>query len=173
MINQVVVVGRLTKEPQLTYTPSGIPKARFTVAVNRQFSNQQGERDADFVGCIAWRKAAENLANFMKKGSLIGVTGRIQTGSFEGQDGKTVYTTDVIAESIQFLESRSNGSQAPNPATSNQPNTNYQTQPQGPNTGQYSGQNQYYGNQYQNNYPSQDPFTNNGQNNGTNNNRPF
>lgn len=111
MINRVVLVGRLTKDPELRYTPSGVPMARFTIAVNRTFSNEQGEREADFIGCIAWRKQAENLANFMKKGSLIGVEGRIQTGSFEGQDGKRVYTTDVIADSIQFLE-KSNSQQS-------------------------------------------------------------
>ena len=106
MINRVVLVGRLTKDPELRYTPSGVPMARFTIAVNRTFSSQSGEREADFIGCIAWRKQAENLANFMRKGSLIGVEGRIQTGSFEGQDGKRVYTTDVVADSVQFLEPR-------------------------------------------------------------------
>ncbi|AWE09170.1 single-stranded DNA-binding protein [Lysinibacillus sp. 2017] len=106
MINRVVLVGRLTKDPELRYTPSGVPMARFTIAVNRTFSNQSGEREADFIGCIAWRKQAENLANFMKKGSLIGVEGRIQTGSYEGQDGKRVYTTDVVADAVQFLEPR-------------------------------------------------------------------
>jgi single-strand DNA-binding protein len=109
VINRVVLVGRLTKDPELRYTPSGVPMTRFTVAVNRTFSNQQGEREADFIGCVAWRKQAENLANFMKKGSLIGVEGRIQTGSFEGQDGKRVYTTDVVADSVQFLEPRNSG----------------------------------------------------------------
>ena len=109
MINRVVLVGRLTKDPELRYTPSGVPMARFTIAVNRTFSNQQGEREADFISCIAWRKQAENLANFMKKGSLIGVEGRIQTGSYEGQDGKRVYTTDVVADAVQFLESRNSG----------------------------------------------------------------
>ena len=109
MINRVVLVGRLTKDPELRYTPSGVPMARFTVAVNRAFSNQQGEKEADFIGCIAWRKQAENLANFMRKGSLIGVEGRIQTGSYEGQDGKRVYTTDVVADSVQFLEPRGGG----------------------------------------------------------------
>jgi|SRR5690606_35661604 single-strand DNA-binding protein len=107
VINRVVLVGRLTKDPELRYTPSGIPVTRFTVAVNRTFTNQQGEREADFIGCVAWRKQAENLANFMRKGSLIGIDGRIQTGSFEGQDGKRVYTTEVVADSVQFLEPRS------------------------------------------------------------------
>ncbi|MEK4231216.1 single-stranded DNA-binding protein [Solibacillus sp. FSL H8-0538] len=131
MINRVVLVGRLTKDPELRYTPSGVPMARFTIAVNRTFSNQQGEREADFIGCIAWRKQAENLANFMKKGSLIGVEGRIQTGSYEGQDGKRVYTTDVIADAVQFLESRGTASNTSQP-TSNQ---------------QYGGQQNYGGGQ--------------------------
>lgn len=128
MINSMVLVGRLTKDPELSYTPSGIPMTRFTVAVNRAFSNQQGEREADFINCIAWRKQAENLANFMKKGSLIGIEGRIQTGSFEGQDGKRVYTTDVVADSIQFLEPRSQQSGQSN--TQNYQSTNNQQNPQ-------------------------------------------
>lgn len=113
MINRVVLVGRLTKDPELRYTPSGVPVTRFTVAVNRTFTNQQGEREADFINCIAWRKQAENLANFMRKGSLIGIDGRIQTGSYEGQDGKRVYTTEVVADSVQFLEPRSAQGQQP------------------------------------------------------------
>ncbi|SES41032.1 single-stranded DNA-binding protein [Psychrobacillus sp. OK032] len=107
MINRVVLVGRLTKDPELRYTPSGVAMARFTLAVNRTFSNQSGEREADFINCVVWRKQAENTANYLKKGSLAGVEGRIQTGSYEGQDGKRVYTTDVVADSVQFLEPRS------------------------------------------------------------------
>ncbi|PIJ98031.1 single-stranded DNA-binding protein [Lysinibacillus sphaericus] len=125
MINRVVLVGRLTKDPELRYTPNGIACTRFTVAVNRTFSNQQGEREADFISCIAWRKQGENLANFMRKGNLIGVEGRIQTGSFEGQDGKRVYTTDIVADSVQFLEPRNNNSGQSNGQTQppmNQPN---------------------------------------------------
>lgn len=90
MINRAVLVGRLTKDPELRYTPNGIASTRFTIAVNRTFSNQQGEREADFISCVAWRKQAENLANYMRKGNLIGVEGRIQTGSYEGQDRKRV-----------------------------------------------------------------------------------
>jgi single-strand DNA-binding protein len=104
MMNRVVLVGRLTKDPDLKYTPNGVPVARFTLAVNRTFSNQQGEREADFINCVVWRRAAENVANFLKKGSLAGVDGRIQTSSFEGQDGKRVFMTEVVAESVQFLE---------------------------------------------------------------------
>ena len=109
MINRVVLVGRLTKDPELRYTPSGIASVRFTIAVNRTFTGQNGEKEADFINCVAWRKQAENLANFQRKGNLIGVEGRIQTGSYEGQDGKRVYTTDVVADAIQFLEPRSAG----------------------------------------------------------------
>ncbi|MDQ0429182.1 single-strand DNA-binding protein [Planomicrobium stackebrandtii] len=107
MINRVVLVGRLTKDPDLRYTPSGAAVARFTLAVNRTFSNAQGERETDFINCTVWRKQAENTANFLKKGSLAGVEGRIQTGSYEGQDGKRVYTTEVVADSVQFLEPKS------------------------------------------------------------------
>ena len=106
MINRVVLVGRLTRDPELRHTQSNIANLRFTVAVNRQFANQNGERQADFINCVAWRAQAENMARFLRKGSLIGVEGRIETGSFQGQDGQTRYTTDVIADSVQFLEPR-------------------------------------------------------------------
>ncbi|WP_042478405.1 single-stranded DNA-binding protein [Bacillus ndiopicus] len=145
MINRVVLVGRLTKDPELRYTPSGVPMARFTVAVNRTFSNQQGEREADFISCLAWRKQAENLANFMRKGSLIGVEGRIQTGSYEGQDGKRVYTTDVVADAVQFLEPRSGGA-----------SQGMQNQPYGGNN--YGGGQPNYNNQQYGGAPAQDPF---------------
>lgn len=107
MINRIVIVGRLTKDPDLRYTPKGDAVARFTVAVNRTFTNAQGEREADFINCQVWRKQAENVANYLKKGSLTGVEGRLQTGSYEGQDGKRVYTTDLVADSVQFLEPKS------------------------------------------------------------------
>ncbi|MBO0586146.1 single-stranded DNA-binding protein [Sporosarcina sp. E16_8] len=112
MINRVVLVGRLTKDPELKYTQTGIAVTRFTLAVNRAFQSASGEREADFISCVAWRKQAENVANYLKKGSLVGVDGRIQTGSFEGQDGKRVYTTEVVADSTQFLEPRSTHSNA-------------------------------------------------------------
>lgn len=104
MMNRVVLVGRLTKDPDLRYTPNGVPVAQFTLAVNRAFSNQQGEREADFINCVVWRRQAENVANFLKKGNLAGVDGRIQTRNYEGQDGRRVYVTEVVAESVQFLE---------------------------------------------------------------------
>ena len=109
MMNRTVLVGRLTKDPDLRYTPSGVAVATFTLAVNRPFSNDAGEREADFINCVVWRKPAENVSNFLKKGSLAGVDGRIQTRNYEGQDGKRVYVTEVVAESVQFLEPRAEG----------------------------------------------------------------
>jgi len=109
MINRVVLVGRLTRNPSedLRQTQNGISNLRFTVAVNRNFTNQNGERPADFINCVAWRQTADNMAKFLRKGSLVGVEGRIETGSYQAQDGTTRYTTDVNAESVQFLEPRS------------------------------------------------------------------
>lgn len=119
MINRTVLVGRLTKDPELRYTPSGVAVARFTLAVGRTFSSASGEKETDFIQCQVWRKPAENVANFLKKGSLAGVEGRIQTGSYEGTDGKRVYTTEVVADSVQFLEPRNSSSNE----SSNQSNT--------------------------------------------------
>ena len=107
MLNSVCLVGRLTSDPELRYTPSNQAVATFTLAVNRNFKNQAGEREADFINCVIWRQQAENLANWAKKGALIGVTGRIQTRSYDNQQGQRVYVTEVVAESFQLLESRS------------------------------------------------------------------
>ena len=106
MINRVVLVGRLTKDPDLRFTPSGVAVATFTLAVNRPFTNQSGERDADFIQVVVWRKAAEAVANYLRKGSIAGVDGRIQTRSYEGKDGKRVFVTEVVADTVQFLEKK-------------------------------------------------------------------
>ena len=106
MINNVVLVGRMTRDAELRYTPSDQAVATFTLAVNRNFKNQDGEREADFINVVIWRQQAENLANWVKKGALIGVTGRIQTRSYDNQQGQRVYVTEVVAESFQLLESR-------------------------------------------------------------------
>lgn len=135
MINNVVLIGRLTKDPELKYTQTGIATTRFTLAVNRPFKNQSGENEADFINVQVWRKQAENAANYLKKGSLAGVTGRIQTGSYENQQGQRVYTTDVVADSVQFLE------------------------PRNQNNGPSAGQNNQFADKKQNN---NDPFANNG-----------
>lgn len=105
MINRTVLVGRLTKDPELRYTSSNIAYCRFTIAVNRTFTGPNGEREADFIQCVAWRRQAENVARFVHKGSLVGIEGRIQTGSYDDKEtGKRVYTTDIVCDSVQFLE---------------------------------------------------------------------
>ena len=106
MINNVVLVGRLTKDVELRYTPANQAVATFTLAVNRTFKNANGEREADFINVVIWRQAAENLANWAKKGALLGITGRIQTRNYENTQGQRVYVTEVIAENFQMLESR-------------------------------------------------------------------
>lgn len=106
MINNVTLIGRLTKDVELKYTPSNVANVSFTLAVNRTFKNANGEREADFINCVIWRQAAENFANWVKKGALIGITGRIQTRNYENQQGQRVYITEVIADNFQMLESR-------------------------------------------------------------------
>ncbi|HFK0901507.1 TPA: single-stranded DNA-binding protein [Listeria monocytogenes] len=115
MMNRVVLVGRLTKDPDLRYTTAGAAVATFTLAVNRPFKNGQGEQEADFIQCVVWRKPAENVANFLKKGSLTGVDGRVQTRNYEGNDGKRVYVTEIVAESVQFLEPKQNAVEGSTP----------------------------------------------------------
>lgn len=100
------MIGRLTKDPDMRYTPNGTAVATFTLAVNRNFTNQNGSREADFINCVIWRKSAESLANYCRKGTLLGVTGRIQTRNYENQQGQRVYVTEVVAERYQLLESR-------------------------------------------------------------------
>lgn len=106
MINRVVLVGRITKDPELKSTQANISFVNFTLAVNRTFTDASGERQADFIGCVVWRKQAENLAQYIRKGALLGVEGRIQTRNYEAEDGTTRYITEVVCDSIQFLESR-------------------------------------------------------------------
>lgn len=108
MINNVVLVGRLTRDPELRYTPSNVAVATFSLAVNRNFKNQAGDYEADFISCIMWRQQAENFANWLKKGALVGITGRIQIRSYDNQQGQRVYVTEVVAESFQILEKKDN-----------------------------------------------------------------
>ncbi|TSB47524.1 single-stranded DNA-binding protein [Alkalicoccobacillus porphyridii] len=149
MLNRVVLVGRLTKDPELRYTPNGVAVANFTLAVNRPFSNQQGDREADFINCVVWRKPAENVANFLNKGSLAGVDGRVQTRSYDNNEGRRVFVTEIVADSVQFLEPRNSQN---NQSSGNQ-NANY---------------NQGGGNDYNQNSNRQqggyndDPFANDG-----------
>ncbi|MCM6810345.1 single-stranded DNA-binding protein [Pediococcus pentosaceus] len=106
MINRTVLVGRLTRDPELKYTNSGRAVASFNIAVNRQFTNSQGEREADFINCVIWNKTAENFCNFTRKGSLVGIDGRIQTRSYENQQGTRIYVAEVVAENFSLLESK-------------------------------------------------------------------
>lgn len=105
-MNRVCLIGRLTTKPELRTTSGGLSTTRFTLAVNRNFSNAQGEREADFISVVAWRKQAENICQYLDKGSLVSVEGRIQTGSFDDKDGNKRYTTDVVADQVNFLESK-------------------------------------------------------------------
>lgn len=180
MINRVVLVGRLTKDADLRYTSNGAAVASFTVAVNRQFTNQSGEREADFINCVAWRKTAETLANFTRKGSLVGVEGRIQTRSYDNQQGQRVYVTEVVVDTFSLLESKSvseqrqshdGNSSAP---TTNQ-NTSYSGGSSSNNQSQSGGYQQNSANnstnnqsiapkqQYQNFERNDDPFATSGQ----------
>lgn len=106
MINRVVLVGRLTRDIDLRYTQSGDAHGQFSLAVNRQFTNRNGEREADFINCVIWRKSAENFSNFTRKGSLVGIEGRIQTRSYDNQQGQRVYVTEVVVDNFSLLESR-------------------------------------------------------------------
>lgn len=131
MTNNVVLIGRLVRDVDLRQTSTGKMMTYFTLAVNRNFKNEQGEQAADFIGCVAFDKKAENMARFLSKGSLISVEGRISTRNFQGNDGKTVYVTEVVASNITFLESKKQqGStnqygQAQNGGYSEQANNNF------------------------------------------------
>lgn len=118
-MNNVSLVGRLTKDPDLRYTPNGVAVATFTLAVNRAYK-KEGQQEADFIPCVVWRKPAENLANFIGKGGQVGVEGKIQTRSFDGQDGKRVYVTEVVADQIHFLEPKNKGGGS-NPSSGSAP----------------------------------------------------
>ncbi|GBT75621.1 ssDNA-binding protein [Staphylococcus aureus] len=119
MLNRTVLVGRLTKDPELRSTPNGVNVGTFTLAVNRTFTNAQGEREADFINVVVYKKQAENVKNYLSKGSLAGVDGRLQTRSYENKEGHRVFVTEVVADNVQFLEPKNNNQQQ---------NNNYQQQ---------------------------------------------
>lgn len=105
-MNKVILIGRLARDPEMRTTGSGIAVTRFTVAVSRPFNPQNGQPQTDFINCVAWRRQAENIAKYCNKGSQVAVEGRIQTGSYDAQDGSKRYTTEVVADSVQFLETK-------------------------------------------------------------------
>ncbi len=117
MINRVILVGRLTKDPELRRTSNDIPVATFTLAVNRPFAKSDSDQQADFIPCVVWRRQAENVTQFVHKGSLVGVEGRMQTRNYEDQEGNRRYITEVVADSVQFLEPK--GTQNTNNDASN------------------------------------------------------
>lgn len=122
MINNTVLVGRMVRDAELRYTPNNQAVATFSLAVNRNFKGQNGESEADFINCVIWRQQAENLANWAKKGALIGITGRIQTRNYENQQGQRVYVTEVVAEKFKLLEFNNQNDQNQTQSYSQQPN---------------------------------------------------
>ncbi len=109
-MNKVILIGRLTRDPELRYTSSNVATCTFSVAVDRPFANQNGEREADFINIVVWRKQAENCKNYLTKGSQVAIDGRIQTRNYDDKDGKKVYVTEVVADNVQFLGTKgSNG----------------------------------------------------------------
>ncbi|MGC7871693.1 single-stranded DNA-binding protein [Desulfosporosinus sp. SYSU MS00001] len=117
MLNRVVLIGRLTKDPELRYTPTGVAVTNFTLAIDRNFKNAQGERDTDFIPCVVYRQLAEFTANYLSKGKMAAVDGRIQVRSYTAQDGQKRWVTEVIAESVHLLSPKDSGGQDPNAQT--------------------------------------------------------
>ena len=105
-MNKVVLIGRLTRDPELRYTGSNTAVATFSLAVNRNFTNQQGEREADFINIVVWRKQAENVKNYLSQGSQVAIEGRIQTRSYDDNNGQKRYVTEVVADNVEFLSSK-------------------------------------------------------------------
>ena len=136
-MNKAILIGRLTRDPELRYTSSNRAVCQFSIAINRNYTNQQGVRETDFINCVVWDKQAENLAKYITKGRLIAVEGRIQTRSYDNNEGKKVYITEVLANNIQFLESKNSGQSSEtigaNPFDSI-PEPNYQSSSTGDNT---------------------------------------
>ena len=153
-MNKVILIGRITKDPELRRTPTDVPVVQFTIAVNRNYQNKNGERQADFINCVAWRNQAENLARYIKKGGQICVEGNLQTRTYDDQGGVRRFITEVICDQITFLEAKKN----------DQNGFNDLSQIPVPPMSSYSGQyqnNQANYNNYQNNYQNQNNANNN------------
>ncbi|MDQ0255529.1 single-strand DNA-binding protein [Evansella vedderi] len=147
MLNRIVLIGRLTKDPELRYTPNGVAVATFTLAVDRPFTNQSGEREADFINIVTWRGLAENCANYLKKGRLAAADGRLQIRNYENNEGKRVYVSEVVADNVRFLESGNSGQSGNN----------------GNNGGQGGQRRGQQGDQQSNQRFNDDPFAKDGQ----------
>jgi single-strand DNA-binding protein len=116
LLNRSILIGRLTRDPELRYTPQGVPVASFSLAVERPFTNQAGQRETDFIDCVAWRKLAETVGNHLTKGRLAAVEGRLQIRSYDAQDGTKRRVAEVIADSVQFLDRPKDGTGSPAPS---------------------------------------------------------
>lgn len=146
-MNKVILVGRITKDPELKRTNSDIPYVQFSIAVNRTYKDRNGERQADFINCVAWRQVAELLARFIRKGNQVGIEGNIQTRNYDDANGIKHYITEVICDQIHFLESKrqddqSNSFQSPSYQNNNNYSNNYQNNYQKPNNQNYNKQEQ-------------------------------
>lgn len=155
MINNVVLVGRLTRDVDMRYTQSAVAVGSFSIAVERNFKNANGERETDFINCVIWRKAAENFARFTRKGSLVGVEGSVQTRNYENNQGQRVYVTEILVENFSLLEPKSTTESRP--TSENGANTNYYQNNEN-NIG-------FNGGQQQSSVNTNDPFQNNSQGN--------
>jgi len=113
-MNKVLLVGRLTRDPELRTTPSGMAVTRFTIAVSQNFTNKNGERGADFINCSAWGRQADNISKYCRKGTLVSAEGRIRTSSYDAQDGTKRYTTEVVCDTVNFLSTKSGSSNESN-----------------------------------------------------------
>jgi single-strand DNA-binding protein len=153
MLNRVILIGRLTKDPELRYTPAGVAVTQFTLAVDRQFSGSKEEREADFIPIVTWRQLAETCANYLRKGRLAAVEGRIQVRNYENNEGRRVYVTEIIADNVRFLESanREGGGQGREEGSGGNP---------GASGGGYGGGNRSSGSRNSGN--SNDPFADDG-----------
>ena len=120
-MNKVFLIGRLTRDPELRYTGSNVAVATFSLAVNRNFSNAQGEREADFINIVVWRKQAENVKNYLSQGSQVAIDGRIQTRSYDDQDGKKRYVTEVVADDVEFLGTKGSNNSSSTSSASSEP----------------------------------------------------
>ena len=120
-MNKVFLIGRLTRDPELRYTGNNTPVATFSLAVNRNFSNQQGEREADFINIVVWRKQAENVKNYLSQGSQVAIDGRIQTRSYDDKDGQKRYVTEVVADNVEFLGSKNSSNNSSNGSRNDEP----------------------------------------------------
>ena len=118
-MNKVFLIGRLTRDPELRYTGNNTPVATFSIAVNRNFSNQQGEREADFINIVVWRKQAENVKNYLTQGSQVAIDGRIQTRSYDDNNGQKRYVTEVVADNVEFLGSKNSSNNSNSGSTTN------------------------------------------------------